>query len=165
MFCVNCGARIADAANFCGSCGRRVNSPAPHAAAPPNPTSPAPQAPGLPSPAKPTGEIKCSWCGAVSDAIQATCPRCGASLGIPRSIAHSGWAQLPARKDMAKLQFGNSFCQIEGAYVPVADMNLAAGDGVYFAHHVLLWKDPQVTIRTMSLAGAWKRLFAGLPLI
>ena len=45
---------------------------------------------------------------------------------------------------MAKLQFGNSSCQIEGTYVPVADMNLAAGDGVYFAHHVLLWKDPQV---------------------
>ncbi len=66
---------------------------------------------------------------------------------------------------MAKLQFGNSSCQIEGVYVPVADMNLAAGDSVYFAHHVLLWKDPQVNITTMSLKGAWKRMFAGLPLI
>jgi uncharacterized protein (AIM24 family) len=66
---------------------------------------------------------------------------------------------------MAKLQFGNSFCQIEGTYVPVADMKLAAGDGVYFAHHVLLWKDPQVDITTMPLAGGWKRLFAGLPLV
>jgi uncharacterized protein (AIM24 family) len=66
---------------------------------------------------------------------------------------------------MAKLQFGNSFCQIEGAYVPVADMKLAAEDGVYFAHHVLLWKDAQVNITTMSLKGGWKRLFAGLPLI
>ena len=66
---------------------------------------------------------------------------------------------------MAKLQFGNSFCQIEGAYVPVADMNLAAGDGVYFAHHVLLWKDPHIDITTMPLAGGWKRLFAGMPLI
>jgi uncharacterized protein (AIM24 family) len=66
---------------------------------------------------------------------------------------------------MAKLQFGNSFCQIEGAYVPVADMNLAASDGVYFAHHVLLWKDSQVNITTMPMAGGWKRLFAGLPLI
>jgi uncharacterized protein (AIM24 family) len=84
---------------------------------------------------------------------------------MPSALTPSGWAQLPARKDMAKLQFGNSFCQIEGTYVPVADMNLAAGDGVYFAHHVLLWKDPQVNITTMSLAGGWKRLFAGLPLI
>ncbi len=73
--------------------------------------------------------------------------------------------QLPGRKDMAKLQFGNSFCQIEGMYVPVADMNLSAEDSVYFTHHVLLWKDPQVNITTMSLAGAWKRMFAGMPLI
>jgi uncharacterized protein (AIM24 family) len=66
---------------------------------------------------------------------------------------------------MAKLHFGNSSCQIEGVYVPVADVNLAAGEGVYFTHHVLLWKDPQVNITTMSLAGAWKRMFAGMPLI
>ena len=66
---------------------------------------------------------------------------------------------------MAKLQFGNSFCQIEGSYVPVADINLAAGEGIYFAHHVLLWMDPQVTITTMSLKGAWKRLLAGMPLV
>ena len=47
---------------------------------------------------------------------------------------------------MARLQFGQSHCQIEGKYVPVADMNLAAGDSVYFTHHVLLWKDPAVTV-------------------
>jgi uncharacterized protein (AIM24 family) len=66
---------------------------------------------------------------------------------------------------MAKLQFGDSFCQIEGLYVPVADVNLAASDSIYFTHHVLLWKDPQLNITTMSLASGWKRLFAGLPLI
>jgi uncharacterized protein (AIM24 family) len=66
---------------------------------------------------------------------------------------------------MAKLQFGNSFCQVEGLYVPVADMNLAAGDSVYFAHHVLLWKDPQVNITTLPLRGGWKRMLAGMPLI
>ncbi len=66
---------------------------------------------------------------------------------------------------MAKLQFGNSVCQIEGTFVPVADMNLAAGDSVYFTHHVLLWKEPQINITTMSLRGGWKRLFAGLPLV
>jgi uncharacterized protein (AIM24 family) len=66
---------------------------------------------------------------------------------------------------MAKIQFGRSSCQIEGLYVPVADMNLAAEDTVYFTHHVLLWKDPKVVVSTMSLAGAWKRMFAGMPLI
>jgi uncharacterized protein (AIM24 family) len=66
---------------------------------------------------------------------------------------------------MAKVQFGSSSCQIEGVYVPVADMNLSAQDSVYFTHHVLLWKDPQVNVTTMSLKGGWKRLFAGMPLI
>jgi uncharacterized protein (AIM24 family) len=80
-------------------------------------------------------------------------------------VAESGWAQLPARKDMAKLQFGNSFCQVEGLYVPVADMNLAPEDGIYFTHHVLLWKDPQVSVTTMPLAGGWNRIFAGMPLV
>ena len=84
---------------------------------------------------------------------------------MPEEISQSGWAQLPGRKDMAKIQFGNSFCQIEGAYVPVADMKLAPEDSVYFTHHVLLWKDPQVNITAMSMRGGWKRLFAGLPLI
>jgi len=66
---------------------------------------------------------------------------------------------------MAKLQFGNSVCQIEGAFVPVADMKLAPEDSIYFTHHVLLWKDPHVNVTTMPLAGGWKRLLAGMPLI
>jgi uncharacterized protein (AIM24 family) len=66
---------------------------------------------------------------------------------------------------MAKLQFGRSSCQIEGVYVPVADVNLAAGEGVYFDHHVVLWRDPRVNITSMSLAGAFTRMFAGMPLI
>ena len=159
MFCVNCGARMADNANFCTSCGKPVSRPA--AAAPAAPPVP----PRVEDRLKPVVRGKCSWCGAVVEGGQATCPRCGAATGMPETVAPSGWAQLPARKDMAKLQFGNSFCQIEGMYVPVADMKLAPEDSVYFSHHVLLWKDPQVDITTMSLAGGWKRLFAGLPLI
>jgi uncharacterized protein (AIM24 family) len=109
--------------------------------------------------------VKCVWCGALLDAGQLSCPRCGATLKLEGVVTRSGWAQLPARKDMAKLQFGNSFCQIEGLYVPVADMNLAAEDSVYFTHHVLLWKDPQVNVTTLPLRGGWKRIFAGMPLI
>lgn len=66
---------------------------------------------------------------------------------------------------MAKIQFGQSFCQIEGKFVPVADFNLAATDSVYFAHHLLLWKDDSVHISAMSLKKGWKRLMAGLPLV
>jgi uncharacterized protein (AIM24 family) len=177
MFCTHCGSKIPDSANFCTGCGSpsrrpdsQVDTPA---AAPPAPArvEPVRAASSVPltvakddSAPAPAGS-KCTWCGAVLDGRQISCPQCGATTGIKPLTTDSHWMQLPGRKDMAKLQFGNSFCQIEGKYVPVADMNLAAGDSIYFTHHVLLWKDPQINITTMSLAGAWKRMFAGLPLI
>ncbi|HEX7359986.1 MAG TPA: AIM24 family protein [Bryobacteraceae bacterium] len=158
MFCVKCGTRLNDNVNFCTVCGNKVSrgpavQPAAAAATPP-PVASAPSRTG-----------RCSWCGSPMDASLQTCPSCGAAAGAPREVTKSGWAELPGRKDMAKLQFGNSFCQIEGKYVPVADMNLAAEDSVYFSHHVLLWKDSAVNMTTMSMRGGWKRLFAGMPLI
>lgn len=174
MFCTNCGVQVPDTASFCVSCGARARRPDAPAAAPPPPPPPVyaqPPSPLGPIPPQPSPQsnvgppVRCSWCGAVVDASQTSCPACGATINVRGMVTRSGWVQLPGRKDMAKLQFGNSFCQIEGLYVPVADFNLAATDGVYFAHHVLLWKDPQVNITTMPLAGAWKRLFAGMPLI
>ncbi len=107
----------------------------------------------------------CDWCNAVSDGTQLACPGCGVSIEVHKIVTKSGWIEMPGRKDMSKIQFGHSFLQIEGGYVPVADFGLAAGDGVYFTHHVLLWSDTEVKVSTMSLKGAWKRLFAGLPLI
>lgn len=124
----------------------------------PYPTPPAPVTRDAP-------QSICVWCAASLDGGQLSCPRCGAVVDAPPISASSGWEKLPGRKDMAKLQFGDSFCQIEGKYVPVADVNLAGADSVYFTHHVLLWKDPQVNITTMSLAGGWKRIMAGMPLI
>jgi uncharacterized protein (AIM24 family) len=190
MFCVNCGNQIRDDQNFCVSCGspvKRAPATPPVTAAPPlsvpppvtappsvtvpPPVTAPPQAAPTAHAAQPTEPAlqssggKCSWCGGVIARGQTSCPRCGAALSMPEEISKSGWAQLPGRTDMAKLQFGNSFCQIEGAYVPVADMKLAPEDSVYFTHHVLLWKDPQVNVTTMSMKGGWKRLFAGLPLI
>jgi uncharacterized protein (AIM24 family) len=110
-------------------------------------------------------QYTCNWCGTVSDGTTLNCPACGASLDVRLTVTASGWAEVPGRRDMAKIQMGNSTLQIEGVYVPVADYNLAAGDTVYFTHHVLLWQDPQVAITVMSLKGGWKRLFAGMPLI
>jgi uncharacterized protein (AIM24 family) len=86
-------------------------------------------------------------------------------VDVRKAVTKSGWSELPGIKDMAKIQFGQSFCQIEGNFVPVADFNLAAGDGVYFAHHLMLWKDDHAQVTAMPLKGAWKRLFAGMPLV
>ena len=106
----------------------------------------------------------CNWCGAVSDGISLSCPSCGATVNVKEIVTPTGWIEMPGRKDMAKLQIGKSSCQIEGLYVPVADFNLAPEDGVYFAHHVLLWKENPVNISMMSMKGAWKRAFAGMPI-
>src|SRR5580658_9984811 len=112
-----------------------------------------------------TRTYNCPWCGHASDPTAASCTACGAPVDVRTARTDSGWYQLPPVKDMARIQFGSSTCQIEGTYVPVADFKLAAGDGVYFAHHLLLWKDEQVQVTAMSLAKAWKRLFAGMPLV
>jgi len=163
MFCTHCGAKVPEGANFCVGCGTNIGAtPAPSPV--PASVQPRPEPPPVKPPAAAVSS-KCVWCGAVVTGSDASCPRCGAALRADRVVTESGWAELPGRKDMAKLHFGNSSCQIEGVYVPVADVNLAAGESVYFTHHVLLWKDPQVNVTTMSLAGAWKRMFAGMPLI
>ena len=107
----------------------------------------------------------CRFCGHVSDAGASSCPACGAPVDVRVAVTRSGWTELPPIRDMAKLQFGQSFCQIEGQYVPVADFKLAAADSIYFTHHILLWKDDQIQISAMSLKGGWKRLFAGMPLV
>jgi uncharacterized protein (AIM24 family) len=159
MFCSNCGSAVQDTAAFCGGCGTRVKRAEP---APPVQPAQLVQPPPVQAAGK---QATCNWCGATVDAAQLSCPRCGATIKSKSITTESGWAKLPGRKDMAKLQFGDSFCQIEGLYVPVADVNLAGPDSVYFAHHVLLWKDPQVNVTTMPLSGGWKRMFAGLPLI
>ena len=107
----------------------------------------------------------CKWCRAVSDASGLACDNCGAPIDITKATTDSGWTELPPIKDMARIQFGQSTCQIEGMYVPVADMNLVADDSVYFGHHVLLWMEPSVQLNAQSMKGGWKRMRAGLPLV
>lgn len=164
MFCTSCGSSIKEGSAFCTSCGTPQKSE--QASRPLLSTArlvPQQQAPEAEQQFSRT--YTCSWCGHTSTGTEKTCPACGATIDVQAIISKSGWHELPAIPDMAKLEFGKSSCQIEGTYVPVADLNLSAGDGVYFTHHVLLWKDPQVNITTMSLKGGWKRLLAGMPLI
>ena len=91
----------------------------------------------------------CRYCRQPSDPSQSTCPLCGAPVDVRESISDSGWVEQPPIKDMAKLQFGQSHCQIAGTTVPVAEFNLAHGEMVYFSHHVLLWADPATRMQNM----------------
>jgi uncharacterized protein (AIM24 family) len=51
---------------------------------------------------------------------------------------------------------------IQGELVPVLAIELDRMP-VFFEHHVMLYKDPQVNVHIKSLAGAFKRILAGMP--
>lgn len=107
----------------------------------------------------------CRYCRQPSDASGVSCPMCGAPVDVRDVASDSGWHEQPAIRDMARIQFGTSTAQIEGTYVPVVDFNLQPPGWVYFSHHTLLWAEPTVNMQTMPMAGGWKRVRAGLPLI
>ena len=107
----------------------------------------------------------CRYCRQPSDPNSPTCPLCGAPVDVRSAVSDSGWVEQPPVKDMARLQFGQSHCQIAGATVPVAEFSLAPNDWIYFSHHVLLWTEPNTKLSTMSMSGGWNRKLAGLPLM
>ena len=51
---------------------------------------------------------------------------------------------------------------LEGELVPTLTIELSRGVAVYFEHHILLWKHPDVTIAIRTLKGAFKRMIAGM---
>ena len=107
--------------------------------------------------------VACSWCGAAYAGDQLSCPACGAaSNAVPRRTG-GGWTEQPPIRDLARIRFGQSTCQIEGTITPVADVHLAAGDGLYFMHHALFWREPAVKTGLMPLRSGFKRLFGGMP--
>ncbi len=107
----------------------------------------------------------CRYCRQPSDASQPTCPLCGAPVDIRVVVTDAGWVEQPPIRDMARLQFGQSYCQIAGTTVPVAEFSLAHSDKLYFSHHVLLWTDTETRLSNMPMRNAWNRKMAGLPLI
>ena len=107
----------------------------------------------------------CSYCRIPSAGSDPTCPHCGAPVDVRLRVSSSGWAEQPPIRDMARLRFSRSTCQISGSYVPVAEMTLHDDDAVYFSHHVLLHVDPRVRMETMPMAGGWNRVLAGMPLV
>ncbi len=52
---------------------------------------------------------------------------------------------------------------IQGELVPVLQIEMGR-TGIYFEHHVLLWKDPAVNIGIKTMKGAFKRMISGMPI-
>jgi uncharacterized protein (AIM24 family) len=113
----------------------------------------------------PTASYTCPYCRIPSDGGGGTCPHCGAPTDVRARVSRSGWAEQPPIRDMARIRFSRSTCQISGLYVPVAEMNLHQDDWVYFSHHNLLHTDTNVRMDTMKMRGGWNRIMAGMPLI
>lgn len=122
--------------------------------------------PTLPQAANiPEGRIQCQWCQGQNPGSAVSCWACGAPLDVRDLVSESGWREAPRIKDMTEIHFSRSTCQVEGEVVPVAEMNLAPGDSIFFEHHVMLWKDEQVPMGTLPLTGGLKRALAGMPFI
>lgn len=184
--CPKCNRAFDDTKVFCGLDGTRLVEDAPtgHAgqqynqsAAPATPSGPvayppthephrveAPHVPNAPA-ANPLERIRCDWCQAMNEKTALSCRACGAPLDIKNLVSESGWREAPRIKDMTEIHFGSSTCQVEGEIVPVAELNLAQGDAVYFEHHVMLWKDDRTPMGVMPLQGGIKRALAGMPFI
>jgi uncharacterized protein (AIM24 family) len=52
--------------------------------------------------------------------------------------------------------------RIEGELVPVLHVQLDGSVSVFFEHHIVLWKDPQLNIGVRAVNGAFKRMVAGM---
>lgn len=115
--------------------------------------------------AAPESTYTCPYCKQTSTGAATSCPSCGAPVDIKLRTTASGWTELPSIADMARIQFGQSTCQVEGRLVPVAEMKLAAEEGVYFSHDVLLWQEPGVHVDAMAMTKPWTRHRSGMPLV
>jgi len=114
---------------------------------------------------EPLERLKCQWCQSLNEKTALACRQCGAPLDVRNLISESGWREAPRIRDMTEIHFSSSTCQVEGEIVPVAEINLSAGDAIFFEHHVMLWKDETVPLTLMQLPGGLKRAFAGMPFL
>jgi uncharacterized protein (AIM24 family) len=126
-----------------------------------------PQQPGYPPQAAPPPQpaYVCPYCRLPSETADRTCPHCGAPVDARRHVSRSGWAEQPPIRDMARVHFSRSTCQISGTYVPVAEMGLHESDWVYFSHHVLLHSAPTVRMEALRMQRGWNRMLSGMPLV
>ena len=90
------------------------------------------------------------------------CPSCGAAA--PQPVSVGAYAEPVGEADNPKetMRIGDTSVRVEGELVPVVDIELGPRTGVYFEHHILLWKQPQVRLGFLGLQNAGKRFFAGL---
>ena len=90
------------------------------------------------------------------------CMNCGAPAAQVTQIG--AYSEPVPESDNPKdpIVLGDMTIKVEGELVPVVDVELGVAQTVYFEHHILLWKQPNVTLGFMGLKNAAKRMFSGL---
>jgi uncharacterized protein (AIM24 family) len=58
--------------------------------------------------------------------------------------------------------FGGVTYHLDGELVPALTVELSGSASVYFEHHILLWKHPEVTVGIKAMKGMAKRMMAGI---
>lgn len=55
--------------------------------------------------------------------------------------------------------------RVEGHLVPIVELELGPEHGIFFEHHTILAKSPQLGVGLMPIRGALRRMLAGLPVL
>jgi uncharacterized protein (AIM24 family) len=111
----------------------------------------------------PAASYTCPYCRLASEGAGSACPHCGAPTDARLRESRSGWVAQPPIRDLARIRFNRSTCQISGSYVPVAEFSLNGSDSVFFAHHALLHAGPEVALDVRQMPAGWRRVMAGQP--
>jgi uncharacterized protein (AIM24 family) len=106
--------------------------------------------------------LNCPTCQAPLAPGARFCANCGAPIPQPTQVG--AYIEPVPETDNPKepIILGDMTIKVEGELVPVVDVELGRQQTVYFEHHILLWKQPNVTLGFMNLKNAAKRIFAGL---
>jgi uncharacterized protein (AIM24 family) len=106
--------------------------------------------------------MKCPTCQTPLAPGAKFCANCGAPAPQPTQVG--AYTEPVGETDNPKqpILIGDMSIKVEGELVPVVDVELGSQQTVYFEHHILLWKQPNVTLGFMGLQNAAKRFFSGL---
>ena len=106
--------------------------------------------------------MNCPSCQAVVPDQARFCPNCGAPAAQATTVGAYSEPQPELDNPKTPFTIGDMTIRVEGELVPVVDVELGRQQTVYFEHHILLWKQPNVTLGFMSIQNAARRFFAGL---
>jgi uncharacterized protein (AIM24 family) len=106
--------------------------------------------------------MNCPTCQAPLDPNARFCGSCGAPAPQQTQIGSYSEPVPESDNPKAPIIVGDMSIKIEGELVPVVDVELGSQQTIYFEHHILLWKQPNVTLGFLGLQNAAKRFFSGL---